>query len=103
MTRYLFLAVMLFGWGGAMSKIETVTKCPTCGSEVTVGGKGETHYYIPLINKFNARIKELEDRMNPTERYWFHECGRRDLQIAELIRKNGELERELKTLKGEKP
>lgn len=24
-------------------------KCPTCGSNVTVGGEGETHFYIPVI------------------------------------------------------
>lgn len=27
--------------------IKSVTNCPTCGSEVTVGGDGETHFYIP--------------------------------------------------------
>ena len=28
--------------------IKTVTNCPTCGSEVGIGGTdGETHYYIP--------------------------------------------------------
>lgn len=53
--------------------IKSVTHCPTCGSEVTVGGKpgeGSTHYYVPkepeytrddVIN-FGARITGWDKR-----------------------------------------
>ncbi len=29
--------------------IKSETTCPTCGSEVTVGGDSETHFYIPKL------------------------------------------------------
>jgi hypothetical protein len=28
-------------------QINSKTNCPTCGSEVSIGGDGVTHYYIP--------------------------------------------------------
>jgi micrococcal nuclease len=40
-------------------------KCPTCGSDVTVGGEGSTHFYIPVVNYspyvYKAYIKEVFD------------------------------------------
>lgn len=32
--------------------IKSVTNCPTCGAECKIGtGDGNSHYYIPIINK----------------------------------------------------
>ena len=43
----------------------TVTECPTCGSDVTVGGEGSTHFYIPVVNYspyvYKAEIIEVYD------------------------------------------
>jgi len=40
-------------------------KCPTCGSDVTVGGEGSTHFYIPVVNYspyvYKAYISEVYD------------------------------------------
>lgn len=46
---------------GDTSSISTVTTCPTCGSEVTVGGEGTTHYYIPNSEKAIKDIQDLHD------------------------------------------
>jgi len=40
-------------------------KCPTCGSDVNVGGEGSTHFYIPVVNYspyvYKAYISEVYD------------------------------------------
>ncbi len=41
-----------------VSDERTITKCPTCGSEVTVGGDGETHFYILVTCKNCEAMKE---------------------------------------------
>jgi hypothetical protein len=28
-----------------------IHNCPTCGSKCEIGGKGETHYYIPVLRE----------------------------------------------------
>ncbi len=33
-------------------------KCPTCGCDVTVGGEGSTHFYLPL-QKDKERLKKI--------------------------------------------
>lgn len=34
-------------------------KCPTCGSDVTVGGEGETHFYIP-VDRFDPYVYKAD-------------------------------------------
>jgi len=40
-------------------------KCPTCGSDVKIGGEGSTHFYIPVMTYspyvYKAFIKEVYD------------------------------------------
>ncbi len=33
----------------SIQQINSKTNCPTCGSEVTIGGEGPTHFYIPKV------------------------------------------------------
>ncbi len=33
----------------SVRQINSKTNCPTCGSEVTIGGEGPTHFYIPKV------------------------------------------------------
>ena len=53
----------------------TITNCPTCGSEVTVGGEGITHYYIPknknvdLIKLRSKFFDECTDKNTDVDRY----------------------------------
>ena len=37
-----------------------VEKCPVCGSNVTVGGEGSTHFYVPVVIDRKA-LEVLED------------------------------------------
>ena len=53
-------------------QINSQTKCPTCGSTVTVGGEGETHYYIPITPESEilkslegVRVDKLENVFTP--------------------------------------
>jgi hypothetical protein len=58
-------------------------KCPTCGSDVTVGGEGSTHFYVPVMDE--KALELLEDchtvlyLMNPDSKI----CK----ELRELIKK----------------
>ena len=41
------------------------TICPTCGSQCSLGGVGNTHYFIPLDDE-NERIADLERQLAET-------------------------------------
>ncbi len=66
-----------------MSDTRTITNCPTCGSSVTVGGEGETHFYIPLTENTPKTQLALDG--------WNREV----LKNAEYIRQNAELKASL--------
>jgi hypothetical protein len=38
-------------------------KCPTCGSDVKIGGEGSTHFYIPLQKNKEALKKIVREAL----------------------------------------
>lgn len=61
--------------------IKSVTNCPTCGSECTIGGDSTTHFYIPktshpkevvdVWDKFAKEYSQLHSLDLEQVRYWF--------------------------------
>ena len=50
----------------------TCVICPTCGSQCSLGGVGETHYFIPQKDE-NERIADLERQLAAAKgraEYW---------------------------------
>lgn len=39
--------------------INSTANCPTCGSECSIGGDGETHYYIPKRQSKGVTVSDL--------------------------------------------
>jgi DNA-directed RNA polymerase subunit M/transcription elongation factor TFIIS len=48
-------------------QINSVTTCPTCGSEVDVHADGETHYYIPKNNNTSDSKEQNTYTPNPID------------------------------------
>ena len=61
-----------------IDQINSKTNCPTCGSEVTVGGEGCTHYYIPLNKSKEVLPSEL-----PKLSGWSTKLNEKGIKVAE--------------------
>ena len=46
-VAWLFMEWVMKKFTRTHETIHSMTNCPTCGSQVDIGGDGATHYYIP--------------------------------------------------------
>lgn len=69
--------------------VDTVTNCPTCGMECTIGGKGtsegSTHYYIPKIKEDKKEEKpDIWVPKNVTQEIYMQECDSLREMLSDL-------------------